>query len=325
MKKNQVLMIALVLFSSVITVSCITKSGKTSAESEHQMPLLRIDAAGMDVDYDNQFYWFGDSLFIGLEAYAPFVNSQDYDEQSMLARIKELETFDFKLISINYSDESNRLGYGTWNIVYQTDEDYCNDLYFRTPFAEYRVHASTPLDATEKYKDEIKRRFESITLLPPLQIDASGLEVMDDLGAEYIGNVSYTGDILYVKLQALVSLADNNGKVESLNENNINSIINRLEGPPFEDPGFIGADEIKFSLSEKYSKQLSCPAYVVKYKLGGNEDMRFCTDLFFKTDKGYYRVHLLYNPNYLEDKDEKKVERDIQRILSSVSLDTKWL
>lgn len=337
MKKSKALIIAFVLCTfPIIATSCNSKPAKDSSEkeqqappeekkNEHLMPLLRMDVSGMNEDEENTAYWFEETLFMGLETYYPPVNNKDYDEQTMLARIKSLEPDNFKLTSIVYSGEPNRdysggLGYGTWNIVYQTGEDndikYCSDMYFRTSFGEYRVHAATPLDAAEKYKDEIKRRFETVALLSPLKIDTSGLSMDDD------SETDYSGEFFHVKLQAFVPHVNKKGEAESLDENNIPQIINRLEAPPYDEPGFVGVGNIKFIPADEYNKQMTYLTYVVKYTLGGNEDTNYCTDLLLQTDHGCYRVNISYNPDSVEDEDEKKVQSDIKRILSSVSLDT---
>lgn len=293
----------------------------------HMMPLLRMDVTGMENLDEDVSYLFDEVLYISLESYYPFVSDEDYNKESMLARMKVLEGDDIQLISLSYSGEPNKdysggLGYGTWNVKYQAKKDketmYCSDIYFRTSFGEYRVHTMVPVDKAEKYKNEIKQRFETIVLLPPLTIDQSGLRTTNTLGTEY------SGEILYVKLQSFASLMDKNEKIKSINKDNITQIINKLEGPPYEESGFIGAREVNFSISEEYSKLLTYPSYLVKYTLGRNEDTMYCTDLFFQTDSGYYRVHISYDPDAVDNDNKKEVESDIKRILSSVSLDTHY-
>lgn len=281
-------------------------------ESEHQMPFLGIDIQGMEEVNPTTDYLLDDVLYVKLESYYSFINDKDYNEKSMLARIKELEGDEIKLKSITYSEEPNKdysggLGYPIWSIIYENgkneDKVYCSDVYFRTPFGEYRVHTIVPVDRTKEYSNKIKQRLASAILLPPLTMDTSGTEADNASGTEY------RNETLYIRLQSFATPIDGKGHPISFDENNLPAQIKKLQGNDIR--------AVKVTKSEEHSSRLSMQAYLIAYETGENEDTSYCTDLYFQSDSGDFRVHI----SVPADK-AKEYDNEIKRRLATVSYDT---
>lgn len=276
---------------------------------EHSMPDLRIDTSKMEqLEYDTD-YLLDELLYISIQSFYPFVNDEDYTKESMLARIKELQSDNIKVESITFSGEPDKdysggLGYATWTTIYELpgseETEYCTDLYFRTSFGEYYIHASVPVKHKQKYKKEIEYRLSTAVLLSPLTINTVGLAKAGEFEWEYRteeGTFSFY-------LQSFGHMEGNYGK---------DYILKRIR----QQEGESDIKLISFTASEEYSQLLAFPAYVVEYTSGGNEDMHYCMNLCFQTDSGEYCVHASVPGLYLgEYKDE------IKRRFATVSYDT---
>lgn len=278
-----------------------------SMGNKHLMPLLRIDTSGMEEVSNDTEYILDDVVYVGLLTYYSSVNDKDYNSHTMLSRIKVLQGDDIRITSLASSGEPNKeysggLGYPTWNIIYEKGENedtaYCMDLYFRTSFGEYYVHTSIPIDYKEKYQKEIQRRMETTALVSPLTINTVGMTVASPLETEYWFDGS-----LYMRLQSLAPL------YKSIDENAVLSRIKELEEEDIR--------VISLTKAEEQSQRLTHPTYLIVYETGRNEDTSHCTDLYFCTDSGEYRVHTSVSADLVEE-----YRDEIRQRLATVGYDT---
>lgn len=300
---------------------CVTKDGKVylydlisdtytivSMGIKPLMPLVKVDTRGMEELSINTEYLLDDILYIALESYHPFVNNEDYDEKTIADRIRLLEEGkNIKIENVVFSgmpskDYSGGLGYPTWTITYEADENeetvYCKDLYFKTSFGEYRVHASVPIDAKQKYLGEIDRRFDYVVLASPLTMDITGMR-------EYTSNCEYALDFEYGTVYtALRSYASSD---QAIDKKTLTARIKELNGYSY-------IEDIKVT---KYEGNLDYPAYIITYRNGRNEDTSFCTDLYFQTDSNEHWVQMSLSTH----DDPAIYEDEIMKRIATVSLD----
>jgi hypothetical protein len=72
---------------------------------------------------------------------------------------------------------------------------------------------------------------------------------------------------------------------------------------------------VKVVFSDEHTKWLTHPAWLVTYQKGWNEDTAVCTDLYFKTETGEYRVHISISADCADEYSDR-----IKKVLESVAL-----
>ena len=130
---------------------------------------LTVDAAGYEELSPGSEYLLDGLLYVTLEDFPNQTDTQ-YDEDTLLARIMELEGDDIRVVSLELSEEySAQLTYPAWHIVYETgyeeDTALCADIYFQTDTREYRVHTNCNADHAYGYRDELQDYAERIDAL----------------------------------------------------------------------------------------------------------------------------------------------------------------
>lgn len=129
---------------------------------------ITINTDGLEELTPGQEYLFDGMLYFQLQSFDP-LSSDAYDENTMVARIRELEGDNIDVRTVTPSDEhSSILSYPTWLIVYESgsneDSRHNVDIYFQTDSSEHRVHCSMPLDFATEYHDEVGRRLATVSL-----------------------------------------------------------------------------------------------------------------------------------------------------------------
>lgn len=124
-----------------------------------------IDTGGFETLTEGSEYLL-DDLYVSMHAYPS--SGESYDEESMSARLEQLEDVS-RVITVTESEEhSLLLTYPAWMLVYETgsneDTRHCTDIYFQTDSGEYRVHTSVPVDMRTDYHDEVGKRLATISL-----------------------------------------------------------------------------------------------------------------------------------------------------------------